>query len=88
MGILPFSGAGAAAKAVGHGKEECYKNKRGSWASRTERKEGWGIYSEEWEMGAMRENWTWHSCLEGREGLGVGPQQGSSKGRDSASGDG
>lgn len=53
MGILPFSGAGAAAKAVGHGKEECYKNKRGSWASHSERKEGWGIYGEEWERGAM-----------------------------------
>lgn len=53
MGILPFSGAGAAAKAVGHGEEECYKNKRGSWAFHTERKEGWGIYSEEWQMGAM-----------------------------------
>ena len=53
MGILPFSGAEAAAKAVGHRKEECYKNKRGSWASHTERKEGWGIYGEEWKMGAM-----------------------------------
>lgn len=41
MGILPFSGAGAAAKAVGHGKEECYKNKRGSGLfTLRERKDG------------------------------------------------